>query len=203
LLGEHATEVTDDPIALALNNVDYQVSFELNGQTVITSSPEWYVLNADQARARSSRKQTPRVCIAAQGVRAQLAHLLIERDVFYTSDVRLDHERRGYGTQGNPIRLGNDQYFMMGDNSPASLDGRFSFAQQGQNPPSQPAGPHLKDAWQRGEYQIGTVPADQLIGPAFFVYWPATDALFPDRYLPGPLRKVNHLPNPGRIRWIR
>ena len=87
---------------------------------------------------------------------------------------------------------------MLGDNSPASLDGRFSFAQRDDDP----VGPHLKAAYEAGAYQLGTVPADQLLGPAFLVYWPGTDALLPDQYLPQWLRLLNQLPGPGRIRWI-
>jgi hypothetical protein len=40
------------------------------------------------------------------------------------------------------------------------------------------------------------VPKDQLIGQAFFVYWPSGMKLFPSR----PIRMV---PNVGEMRWIR
>jgi hypothetical protein len=56
-------------------------------------------------------------------------------------------------------------------------------------------GPHLKDALARGEFHPGTVPADQMIGRAFFVYWPGCAPLTSA----GP----NLLPDLGRARWIR
>ena len=181
------------PINFALSNVDYLASVEINGKPQLSFD---FAIDANQARARTNRKTSPQLRIAAENVKASLTNLLIERDVFYTSDVLINNGRAGYGIQNNAILLGDDEYFVLGDNSPASLDSRFSFAQQN----GDPVGPHLKEAFVSGEYQLGTVPGDQLIGPAFLVYWPGTDALLPDEIMP---RLINHLPSPGRIRWIR
>jgi signal peptidase I len=54
-------------------------------------------------------------------------------------------ERRDHQTKG-PIKIGKDQYFMMGDNRASSCDSRV---------------------W-------GTVPRHLLIGEVFFTYWPPT-----------------------------
>jgi hypothetical protein len=78
---------------------------------------------------------------------------------------------------------------MLGDNSAQSKDSRLWWE----------VGPHLIP---RGsEYQAGTVPGDQLIGQAFFVYWPAgyrclslKDSVF---------GRIGLIPNFGRMRWIR
>jgi signal peptidase I len=194
--GRAVVEPPRRPVHLALATVDYTVSVELDGRAVLSSTPQQYDIDAQTARERAGKASPPRLVIAARGVRASFAHLLIERDVYYTSD--LGNGRAGYGVAGHPLTLGPDEYFLLGDNSAASLDGRFSFAQPGDDP----VGPHLKAAQAAGRYHPGTVPADQLIGPAFFVYWPGMGELTADENLPQPLRLLNRLPSPGRIRWI-
>jgi signal peptidase I len=90
----------------------------------------------------------PAVRIAASGAPAVLKHVRLMRDVYYTSpritdSLKLDSEYDfaqmlgvqrgwpGWGTEGHPITLETfdnpdlDQYFVMGDNSPSSLDGRL------------------------------------------------------------------------------
>jgi signal peptidase I len=66
----------------------------------------------------------------------------------YINNRRLDEPyiipvRRGDGST-QAVQLGDDQYFMMGDNRASSCDSR----------------------------QWGAVPRDNLIGPVFAVYWP-------------------------------
>jgi signal peptidase I len=117
-----------------------------------------------------------------------LRHVLIERDVYYTSDVRLAG-RPGFGVAGDPIQLGPDEYYLLGDNSPNSQDARFAFSRSDRPPV---IGPHLTA---RKDYHPGTVPGDQLIGRAFFVYWPG--------FLPLTNSGPNLLPDLGRARWIR
>ena len=95
--------------------------------------------------------------------------------------------RTGWGTQGHPIWLREGEYFMLGDNSAASKDSRLW---------SVPG----KELQARGEaYQRGTVPGDQLIGRAFFVYWPSGHRT---KLLPF-LSNWGVIPNVGRMRWIR
>lgn len=196
--GEQSLRQRQRPVRLALSNADYVVRVEVDGRAVLRSRSEQYDIDPQTARRRAAANMPSRLMIAAQNVRATLTHVRIERDVYYTSDVQLGDRRTPAGTQGHPLRLGPDEYFVLGDNSPASLDARFSFAQGGMNP----VGPHLRAAFKAGRYQLGTVPADQLIGPAFFVYWPGTDALLPHLALPGPLNALNQVPSPGRARWI-
>ena len=93
----------------------------------------------------------------------------------------------GWGTQGWPIMLRDgehSEYFMLGDNSPGSKDSRLWWE----------IGPHLQHLGE--EYQVGTVPADQLIGRAFFVYWPSG-------YRRAWTADIGIIPNFGRMRWIR
>jgi hypothetical protein len=139
----------------------------------------------------------------------RIAHLELDRDVYYRStpfserespppqpDQPLGSYRRaqnpfcgwpGWGTQGYPIMLREgrvNEYFMLGDNSPGSKDSRLWWE----------IGPHLRHLGD--DYQLGTVPDDQLIGQAFFVYWPSG-------YRRGWTADIGIIPNFGRMRWIR
>jgi len=81
-----------------------------------------------------------------------------------------------------------DEFFVLGDNSPQSLDGRAWTA----------AAPSLRlwDADGNPQYQLGTVPRYALLGRAMFVYWPAG---YSPPFLPG----LPIIPNVGRMRLIR
>lgn len=181
------------PLHFALAHVDGLARVELNSRPVLQSTPQQYEVTADTARRWAARPTPPVVRLVVQDARGTLRRVLVERDVFYTSDAVYQRrgERPGYGEQGRPIRLGPAEYFVLGDNSPNSLDGRFAFSSPGRDP----VGPHLRQAVAAGAFQLGTVPADQMIGRAFFVYWPGFLPLTPQ----GP----NLLPDLGRARWIR
>jgi hypothetical protein len=83
----------------------------------------------------------------------------------------------GSGIEGQPCQLGPDEFFALGDNSPRSYDSRW---------------------WREHEVTgplTPVVPRANLIGKAFFVYWPAAG----ERY--GiPLRLV---PDMTAFRFIR
>ena len=183
------------PVEIAFENVDYRVSLNVNGYEVLATTDVQYA--PDLSRLRSllaapvGRRLSPRPRIAAVDLEFELWHVVLRRDVYYSS---LGNElparnglRTGWATTNNPIWLREGEYFMLGDNSAASKDSRLWDA----------PGDHLAV---RGEaYQLGTVPEDQLIGRAFFVYWPAGHR---SDLLPF-LRNVGLIPNFGRMRWIR
>jgi signal peptidase I len=75
----------------------------------------------------------------AKGARLLWERIVIERDIHYVNVRRSGN--------GEPVyQLGPEEYFVLGDNSPASSDSR---------------------RWPRPG-----IPADHLIGRAFFVFWP-------------------------------
>lgn len=198
LWGQQHMGLPARPIQFALGHADYRVAVEIDGRTALESSPARYSIMPKLARQRSPLVRrpgqippAPRIRIAAQRVQAAFAHLLIERDVYYVSANLRDRGvipggRPGTATQGHPITLKDDAYFVCGDNSPASHDSRAWSEQE--------LGPHLRAAYTDGKYDIGTVPADQMIGRAFFVYWPG--------FLPLGNTGLNILPDLGRLRWI-
>ncbi|MBN2448612.1 MAG: hypothetical protein JXO22_17940 [Phycisphaerae bacterium] len=188
----------DRPLNLSLGNADYLVTVAVNGKAMLETSPEQYSITPDQARQRSTSKTAPVVRIGAERVSATLAHLRIDRDIYYKCDpglVRLEERvatargvssvDRGPGraTQGHPLTIGSAEYFVMGDNSPGSQDGRLWTKR----------GPHMRSERYRA-VPLGTVPADQMMGRAFFVYWPG--------FLPLPFDGPALVPNLGRVRWI-
>ena len=129
---------------IALSHVDGVVRVEVGQDTVFESKPAQYEITPAIALELSRTETAPTLRIAAENVSATLRHVLIERDIFYTSDVRIGPDGRpGYGVQGNPITLGPHAYFVLGDNSPNSLDARFAFSR----PDQDPVGPHLKEAY--------------------------------------------------------
>ena len=89
------------------------------------------------------------VAIGAKGARFRVSHLMIERDIYYTPEpqsLQPDHDLL-FKLHQYPDNEGEDEFLMLGDNSPRSNDSRLWA------PPR-------------------TVSRHLLIGKAFFVYWP-------------------------------
>jgi signal peptidase I len=114
-------------------------------------------LTRDERRLLDYRKKNDPQALAASvrmGVRggtAALAYLRLDRDVYYLNHEPGNLSTVGHGTEGHPFSLVQEEYFVMGDNSPKSFDCRFW-------PP-----PLLRPV----------VPQRNLVGKAFFVYWPS------------------------------
>lgn len=189
------------PVEIAFENVDYRVALSVGGEEILSSSDDpkqegFYgpKLEYLQRHARPPKTEPPR--IYAAGGDFDLDHLVVERDAYYF-DTRFELRSRehawlqgvgGWGTVHNPILLRPNEYFMLGDNSAASKDSRLWDT----------LGPHLSHLGE--DVQLGTVPRDQIIGKAFFVYWPMGYRL---EWLPSPLNRIGFIPNVGNMRWIR
>ncbi len=200
--------------------LDYRVALLIDGQEVIASTDQQYspklkkltrfieeARRGDNGFVEVSDVKPSEVRIAAWNQQCRLRHVLLQRDVYYRSQRQSDgvddrgnpmsnpyYLWPGWATAGAPMmlrtgRTADDrhygaEFFMLGDNSPQSKDSRLWWE----------VGPHLLPL--NGEYQVGTVPEDQLIGKAFFVYWPAG-------YRSSWLSSIGWIPNVGRMRWIR
>jgi len=109
-----------------------------------------------------------------------VSHLALFRDIHYTSRNPNNNEP-GRATEDHPLKLAADQFFMLGDNSPRSEDGRWW--------PRPGKGNNGKI------YDAGIVPRDYLVGKALFVYWPSG-------FKPLPNFPLSIVPNVGEIRFI-
>jgi len=156
--------------------------------------------------------------IGAVGGPLEFTHIKLMRDVYYTNfslaqpdgaipDFLMEYAQKqdistgntGWGVAGNPITLTKsdeangedpdlDEFFVLGDNSPQSLDSRGWIE----------AAPSLRllDSNKKPQYKLGTVPRYNMIGKAMFVYWPSGFRL---PLLPG----LPIVPDVGRMRLIR
>ena len=128
----------------------------------------------------------PVVSITASGQVASLRHVSLWRDVYHTAR----DQRGGFYPYASPeefpanvIRLGEGEYFTLGDNPLLSGDARSWV--------DGVSLPHEGDLWVSG----GRVPERFMLGRAFFVYWPAG-------FRPAP-RLPSIVPNFGEMRFIR
>ncbi len=123
----------------------------------------------------------PRVEIFGSG-KLTLSHIKIFRDIHYTAAKFANSSGGGRARRNSPFDLEKDQFFVLGDNSPNSEDGRWWNREGLSN---------------RGlsRYRVGTVPRDYLVGKALFVYWPSGFKPFAEF-------PFGVVPNIGRMRFI-
>lgn len=177
------------PRCIEFINADYRVRLRIDGRTILETTDDEYapqVAALVQAEEDESRRSRPEVSISAQDQVSRLHHVSLWRDVHYTA-------RDQYG-RFNPyaspasfprdiVRLGEAEYFTLGDNPFLSGDARGWT--DGMNLP------YEGNLWVSG----GRVPQRFMLGRAFFVYWPAG-------FRPAPgLPAI--VPNFGDMRFIR
>ena len=188
-----------ESVEVSFENVDYRLALCVGGKEVLASSEDpasaaYYAPDLQALRRTRSKVSSPPRIYGSDGV-FEITHLGVERDIYYFHDETFRAlplawaPRSGWGSAESPILLRAHEFFMLGDNTSASKDSRLW----------DKPGDHLK---RRGEdFQLGTVPEDQLIGKAFFVYWPSGYRV---TWLPRigtwtwPI-----IPDVGRMRWIR
>lgn len=148
------------PFLLEMSTFDRQLLVAINGKPIFAP---WCEVEDAAASAVAPRRP---VRFGAAGLKARLESLILFRDVYYT---------RGGGRNGvdAPFQLGPDEYFVLGDNSPVSLDSRS-----------------WKDA---------AVPRSLLLGKPFVVHLPSR----PGRIRVGDYVGHIRIPDVSRIRYIR
>ncbi|MGB0716211.1 MAG: S26 family signal peptidase [Phycisphaerae bacterium] len=187
------------PTTISFQNIDYHLELRVDGEVVLQShgdkkAPGYYAPNLRDLR-RSPTTHPSMPAILGSGGAFSLSHVAVHRDVYYylvprVQNLRSPYPYSGWGSQEYPIGLRDDEFFMLGDNTAASKDSRLWDI----------VSPTLVS---RGEgVQLGTVPRDQLIGKAFFVYWPSMQRVdWFDRF--PVLNRWGVVPDVGRMRWIR
>jgi len=165
---------------LRFANVDEKLWLFVDGELVNFDTATTYdpldnyaeVMNRESSQVGAT--DVSPVGIASTGVPLSVSHLRIKRDVFYTKG------------ETNEIQLKDesddelDQFFMLGDNSPASKDGRL---------------------WGPVDY----VERRLLIGKAVYIYWPhgiPAGFSFPIRIF-GADKYIPFWPNFARMRRVR
>jgi signal peptidase I len=143
----------NEPALVKFANIDHQLVFQYGGQKLT------YDLGGGAEDAGERRADIPpQVKIFGSGG-LTLSHIAVFRDIHYTERKSAYSDETGRATESNPFTLGEDEFFVLGDNSPNSEDGRW-WSKQG-----------------RGNngllYREGIVPRDYLVGKALFVYWPS------------------------------
>ena len=120
-------------------------------------------------------EKPPTVRLFASGP-TQIRHIGLYRDIFYMGEELIASR----ATKEIPFTLDKDQFFVCGDNSNNSLDGRF-WSTPGLSNNEHP-------------YRVGIVPRDYMMGKAVMVYW--SQAFRPVDNLP------SMIPNLGNLKVI-
>jgi len=169
-------------------NVDHALMLLVDGDRVanVTSAdvtPEGDVAYQPKPLSEAERRRfhTPQsgearamaaeVRLGAAAGPVSVEYLRLDRDVYYVNETFRNGEP-GHATEGNPFQLNADEFFVCGDNSPKSFDSRL---------------------WLEN-VDRPVVPRRNLVGKAFFVYWPAAGARW---HIPLPL-----LPDPTGWRLV-
>lgn len=161
-------------VPMRFANLDHRLVLEFGDEKL-----EYDMGREPNAAGPRRTKIKPQVKIFGAG-KLELLHIAIFRDIHYTSrNPQLND--RGRATEGNPLQLGEDEFFVLGDNSPRSEDGRW-WSRKGR-------GNNGK------KYRYGVVPREYLVGKALFVYWPAG-------FRPFARSRYAVVPNIGEMRFI-
>ena len=172
------------PVLIDFINVDYGVTLRVAGEDVLAHGyePDIAALKEDYTANRDQPK--PEVRISAANQVAAVSHVSLWRDVYYVNRTgRLPEDILwGRPEPESLIRLGADEYFVLGDNTVISKDARYW--NQAIDLPDEDL-----------TAQAGVVPGRFMLGNAFFVYWPAG-------YRPARAVKLGIIPNFGDMRVI-
>ena len=143
-------------VEIKFANVDHLLIFEVGdkklgfdlGRNPDAVGARFSVPNPDPDSKDKLLEVVPSISIVAMG-NVGLSNVSIFRDIHYIDGIR--------ARPGKPFEIGENEFFVCGDNSPDSFDSRL-WATKGEG--------HGGNT-----YREGIVPGDYLVGKAFFLYW--------------------------------
>ncbi len=206
---------------ISFANVDDRLTLWVNGRTPFGDGIEYE--GGDAGPVVPTEADLAPVGIGASGASISLTGLVLNRDIYYTSEpnrleydnLRLDEVEELLTNperfsalaslrepQIFPIQPG--RFMMMGDNSPRSRDSRAwdQTDSRGGFIDLDNGSRYFTDAWSDLNRGAHEVPEELLIGKAFFVYWPHGKPFGPDVRL-SPNFRLPFRPYFERMRWIQ
>ena len=100
-----------EPAHIVCSLFDRQLLLAIDGETIFQTP-------FNPPTGKHHLNQSPAISIEANSIDVELKNLRLQRDIFYTQPRTA---RWGFG---EPYQLGPNEYFVLGDNSPISLDSR-------------------------------------------------------------------------------
>jgi hypothetical protein len=163
-------------------HADRRAYVAVDGRELLATSEADYPRTL-AAAVDEPRRTGARLALVAADAQLELRRVRVDRDVYYltTGDTRradADH----------PLQLADDEFFVLGDNSPASQDGRVWATVDARVA-------EFYRAHGLPAYRAGTVRRELIVGQAFFVYLPGL--------LPLGQRGQWRVPDAGRVRFVR
>jgi signal peptidase I len=175
--------------SVIFSNCDDELLLWVDGSVVSVDAPATY---RDLGNTQPDEADLAPVGVASAGAQVRVSHLRVLRDIYYGAPCGDGNPRETYDVQYQPgnalpnkpilpsqtrryvdFPLKSDQFFVLGDNSAKSKDGRLW-------------GP---------EYWVGR---ELLIGKALFIYWPHSWNRIPYVNVPFP-----YFPNVARMGLVR
>ncbi|MEM9418776.1 MAG: S26 family signal peptidase [Planctomycetota bacterium] len=184
--------------------VDQELLVWIDGKLILRKA---FDLSMDTLTQRVPPQDHPEVSIRVIGGPATLHGVELDRDISYTPSLSSNAQVATFGAMRRsatgallevpPIQIRPERYFVLGDNSPISSDGRFwgdvqpwiekRMFKEAEDWEPLPGYPFARD-------YAHVVPRGLMVGRAFFIYFPAPYAVSPGGQ--------QLLPNFGDMRFV-
>ena len=165
--------IPNETVPVQFENIDHRLVFTFGENKLVYDLGR----GADDAGERNVQIE-PGVKISGSG-KVTVSHVAIFRDIHYT---QINGPGEPRAMEGHPFELAEDEFFVLGDNSPSSADSRWW---------------NMHGRGNKGrQYRRGVVPREYMVGKALWVYLPSF--LRPG----GKSSPLYYVPNIGRMRLI-